>query len=323
MEGNTTTGPSTFAEAFAADASSASTTSETPQGAVSASADATVPPAADGASPDGQPQQPAGEPPKERWPDILNNQRKAAKEEALAEWRQQYGWAEQADRAAIEQAVKIGQLYSQDRAGYIRQILAEAAADQALAPIVRSEAARLLSQGRGQQAAAPVDLQPIPLQLEDGRTLPLYTAEQLTALKQQWADELRKEFQPAMQTAEQLKAAQEQYARQQEAQTFATSTFGELSKRANFKELQPQIAERLAKMQLTSDHPAEVRAAAFQIYLDLVEERRTGDLQKAQSQLLDNLQQKAAASTSPNPGSAAPSTPKRITSFNDPALTWS
>jgi hypothetical protein len=44
---------------------------------------------------------------------------------------------------------------------------------------------------------------------------------------------------------------------------------------------------------------------------------------KAESRVLDNLQRKAAASTSVNPGSAAPSTPKRIDSFSQlPADAW-
>ncbi len=82
----------------------------------------------------------------------LENARIKASEEAIAKHRETFGWAESVDRAAVQQAQELGRLYSQDRAGYVRQLLAEAASDPVLAPVVRSEAARMLAAGRGQQA---------------------------------------------------------------------------------------------------------------------------------------------------------------------------
>jgi hypothetical protein len=305
-------GPTTFAEAFAPDASPASDPSQQ-----SNDAPAAAQPATDGEStPTADDRSPFI--PRSRFDEVNG------KYNELKQWREQYGWVEDAQkRAAFEQAVQIGQLYTQDRAGYIRQLLADALNDQTLAPVVRSEAARFLSQGRGQgQAPAAVDLNPIPVQLEDGRTVPLFTAEQHQALLQQELAKFREELAPVRQTAEELKAAKEQAARQQEADSFAKTFFGDLSKLPDFDALKPEIASRLAATTLASDHPKEVEAAVYRIYMDLSAARRTTDIAKAKSEQLDDLRRQAAASTSPNPGSAAPSTTRTPASFYDPALKW-
>lgn len=318
--GTVTTGPATFAEAFAADASSASTpAAESPQ-ADSASADATVPPASETPTDGSSPQQ--GEPPRERWDAILSNAREKAAAEARQQLEQQYAWAnDPQQRAAFDQAVKLGQLYSQDRAGYVRQMLAEAMTDPTLAPAIRSEAGRLLREGRVPQAEQ--EPQPdLPIQLEDGRVVRLYSAEQQAKreawVQQRMAEQLEQKFAPAMQTAQQFQALQQRAQQAQEAQIFATSFGQELSSLPHFNDLKAEIRDQLAKTHLASDHPAEVKAAALRIYTHLLSEKVLPGLsQKAETQLLDKLQQKAAASSSVNPGSAAPATPRRVTSFHE------
>jgi hypothetical protein len=76
-------------------------------------------------------------------------------------------------------------------------------------------------------------------------------------------------------------------------------------------------------MKLPSDHPAEVKAAAYQAYLKVLSAKVLPSLSAtAQSQLLDKLQTKAAASTSVNPG-AASSAAKSYDSFAKlPAEMW-
>lgn len=301
------TGPTTFEQAFASDASPASdpsATSTTPPAAEQPATDAEVTP----------------EPSEDRSPFIPRARfdEVNTKMNELKQWREQYGWAEGADQQAIAQAQQIGQLYSTDRAGFIRQLLAEAINDPALAPAVRSEAARLLGTRQAQAAPEPEgpDLTNLVIDLGNGQTVPL------AALKDAWSREMEQKFAPVVQTAQELREASAHLQQTQQAQQFASGFFKDLQKLPDFDALKPEIAKRLATERLGSDHPAEVQAATYRIYMDLQQSRKSQDIAQAKSDQLDDLQRRAAASTSPNPGSAAPSSPKKVTSFYDKSLQW-
>lgn len=301
------TGPTTFAEAFASDASSAP----------DPSASATTPPAAAQPAQDAAGTTPAArEPfiPRARF-DEVNTQLGQ-----LKEWKDKHGWAETVDRRSVEQATQIAQRFQQDPGGYIRDLLTEAVGNPQLAPIVRSEVARLLGQ-RPAAAPAPVDLTPLPVEMTDGQTRNLFTAEQLQAFVQQELAKVREEFKPAMQSAAELQAEREDATAQRQAKDFATGALGELQALPGFKEHAKEIAAALdpKALRLASDHPAEVTAAAYRAYATLVLPKLN---QSSQSQLLDTLQRNAVASRSPNPGSAAPSAPGDVRSFNDRRLEW-
>src|SRR5690606_19526920 len=111
----------------------------------------------------------------------------------------------------------------------------------------------------------------------------------------------------------------------QQAGQFA-STFGaDLQKLPHFDKVKGELRERLAKVELPADAPpAAVEAAALRLYTQLLSEKVLPALtNETEAGLLDNLQRKAAASTSVNPGSAAPSTARQYTSFADlPADAW-
>ena len=237
----------------------------------------------------------------------------------LKAWKEQNAWVEDAQkRAAFEQAVQIGQMYSTDRVGYIRTLLAEAINDPQLSPAIRSEAARLL--GTRQQQAQPEPVQLVPVQLEDGTIVQMPRDPQAWAaqLRQQWEADLDKKYAPALSAAEKLQKAEQRYQEEQQAKQFADGFGPELAKRPHFAELKDEIIARLSQAQLASDHPAEVRAAALAIYADLVSEKVLPNLSsQAQSKLLDNLQHKAQATTGVNPGGAAPSTSRKVTKFTD------
>jgi hypothetical protein len=309
--GNSSSGaPASFADAFAADASPASTPSTPP----TTTADAVVPPAAGDDTTPGQDRSPFI--PRERF-DAVHGERNT-----LKEWKEQHAWAETVDRTAVAEAQRIGQLFANDKPGFIREVLADAVNDPSLAPLVRSEAARLLGSRSPQAATAPpaVDMTPVPVQLENGQVIPLYTADQLGALKQQWMQEMRTEFAPAQQTAEQFQKAAQHYERVQQADGFAKSFYGDLSKLPGFTEHKEAIRQELGTTRLETDHPAEVRAAALAIYNRVVVPKL---LAGRESKVLEDLQQRAHAATSVNPGSAAPSSPRAITSFKDlPADAW-
>jgi hypothetical protein len=235
---------------------------------------------------------------------------------ALKQWKEQFGWAESADRQAIEQAVQIAQLYQTDRLGYARQLLSEMSSDPQLGPQLRSELARML----GTRSAAPApegpNLDGLVIDLGNGQTVPL------KALKESWLGEAEQKFAPVVQTAKQLQEERAQAQKAHEATEFARGFLADLQKRPDFESLKPEIAKRLAAERLASDHPSEVRAATYRIYMELSDQHRTQSIAQAKSDQLDDLQRRAAASTSPNPGSAAPSSPRSPKSFYDPALKW-
>ncbi len=316
LDGNTgnatSTGPTTFAEAFAADASSAPDSSSQPIDAAAAEQ-----PAAEGVTPVED---------DKRSPYITRSRfdEVNGKYNELKQWKEQHGWVEGVDRSVIDQAVQIGQRYQQDPMGYARQLLSEIAADPQHGPALRSELARML--GTRQQQAAPmpaaVDLNPIPVQLEDGRTVPLFSADQARAMVEQELGKLRQEFEPALQTTQELKQREAHAAQVAEADRVAGDFLADIRKFPDFKALEPEIKQRLRTYQFRSANPEEVQAATYRIFLELSAQRKTADIAKAQSSQLDSLRRQAAASVSPNPGSAAATTVKSPKSFSDPSLVW-
>ena len=300
--------PASFAEAFAADASPAP----------DSTASQTTTPAAEAAPPSQETTTPAADDPRSPFIPRPRFDEVNGKYNELKAWKEQYAWAEQVDRNAVHEAMRIAQTYTQDNPAFIRQILAEALADQQLAPAIRSELGRYLAQ---RQAAGP-DLNPIPLALENGQTLPIYTAEQIAALKQQWQDEIKREFEPIRTTVEQQRQAYEQAERLRQAEEFGRSTFADVQTWPGMDnpENRQKVAAELKAMRLESDDPREVQLALNTAYRKVVLPSLN---QRAESQLLDTLKRNAAASTSPNPGSAVPTAPKRIDSFHDKSLQWS
>jgi hypothetical protein len=321
--GAATTGPTTFSDPGLSwsDASSASDPSSETAAADSASADATVPPAAS-ETPEGTPQQ--GEPPQERWPDILSNQRKAAAEEALKSWKAQYGWAEQINQEQFQRLQEFYQGFNDpggDPIALLQQLIDRVSTHPEHGAKLRSLAARQLAAARGQQQAPADEMPQADVAITDangnvvGHT---YSAEaqakREALLKQQWLSEIRKELEPVTQTVNQVKAQRAKEA----SDSFASTTFEELSSQLpEFKTHAKEIGQRLAALDLQTDDPAMLKLALKAIYADVVTPKREQQLTStAQSKLLDNLQQKAAASTSVNPGSAAPSTSRTVTSFH-------
>jgi hypothetical protein len=140
-------------------------------------------------------------------------------------------------------------------------------------------------------------------------------------LKQQWLSEIRKELEPVTQTVKEVKAQRAQEA----SKAFASSAFEELSSQLpEFEAHAKEIGQRLKALDLQTDEPAMLKLALKAIYADVVTPKREQQMAStAESKLLDNLQRKAAASTSVNPGSATPSTPRAVNSFHQlPREAW-
>lgn len=325
--GSTTTGPASFAEAFAADASSASNPTPETTPAASASADTIVPPAADGSegSTPATGDSPQGPIPFDRHKAALEN----ARAKAIEEWDQQYGWAKQVQPQEFQQIQQIARHFAGgDVLTGIQSLLAEARKDPAVDAQLRSFHARALAAARGQQPAqAEQEPQPdLPIQLEDGRVVHLYSAEQQAKreafLQKQWLSQVKQEFQPVTETVEAYKAREAALAKQQEIAQYVESTHADvvtwpgMDDKAN----QVAVAEELKRMRVNEDDPREVSLALNAAWRKVVAPKLSA---KGESTLLENLQRKAAASTSINPGSAASTTPRSYKSFNDlPAEMW-
>jgi hypothetical protein len=306
-----TTPPLTFESAYAADISPVSDTPVTdaapPAAATPAVQDSTPPQTTDDRSP---------YIPRTRF-DEVNTRLKTAEERAT-----KLAWAEQIDQQTLSEAIGFFGQYKGDRVEFIQQLIAQAQAHPEDSAKLRSIAARTLGT-RTQPAQPPaVDMTPTAVQLEDGRTVQLYSAEQLAARESALQARLTEQFAPAMSAAEKMQQKAEQAEREQEATSFATSFLADVRTLPNFKDVEPQIKKDLAAMiqaGQVGDHPKELENAVRMLFLKHGLSKLTAT---AQSQQLDSLQKRAAASTGINPGSAAPTSPRRPTSFNDPSLKW-
>lgn len=324
--GSTTTGPATFSDQSLswADDSSASTPASDAS-AAPASADATDPPASSD-TPDGT--TPAtGEPPKERWTDILANARAKEREAALGEWRQKHGWAEQVDQQEFAQIQRIARaVHNGDRIAGLQELIAEIRKDDpGFDAQLRSFAARTLAQRNATQAT-PTDLDPINVgTLPNGQPFMAYSAEQVQAIVDRAVAGVRQEFDPVVKTHEQLQAERVAIQQQQAITTFAAKTMDTASKwkGMNDPDFRRRVAERLSLARVDGGDSRDVSLAFRDAYLEVRDMEDQTLTQKAEARTLDTLQRKAAASTSVNPGSAAPSTPKAVRSFHDlPPDAW-
>lgn len=234
----------------------------------------------------------------------LDNARLKARDEAIAEWRQQHGWAETVDRTATEQAARLGELFRSDRAGFVRQILTEAATDPTLAPVVRSEAARIL----GHRQAQPVDLSPdIPVvdehgnvvshTLSDGRIQARIDAAVAKALGTfgEKVDPLLRERETRQQQEQQAEATRQFEAGVQDLYTEACDVL------PHFKEHEVEIAKAMEA--IPGDPAKAMRQAWKQVVGPLLSA-------KAKADVLDSFNKKVAAQTVDGSGKAA-STPSR------------
>jgi hypothetical protein len=129
-----TTGSPAAAAPSAAPSTAAPSAPSAPSTPASATATPAAPPSATSAP------APSGEPPRERWDDILNNTRTKTRSEVEAEYKQKYGWADsfQTDPYAfvdswMDQLASHSQYGPQILAKAARMLQARRAMDEALA----------------------------------------------------------------------------------------------------------------------------------------------------------------------------------------------
>jgi hypothetical protein len=213
-----------------------------------------------------------------------------------------YAWAKSVDQQEFSRVVELARKASTDPIGYMQDFIQELQGHPQYGAQLRSLAAKALAQ-RSQQAA-PVDAEPqpdLPIQLEDGRVVHLYSAEQQAKreafLQKQWMQGVQQELQPLKQTHEQMQAQRAAEAKQHEVTQYVSATYEDvqtwpgMDQDANRK----AVAEELARATVNSDDPREVSLALNAAYRKVVLPQLS---KRAEAKLLDNLQQKATASTS-------------------------
>lgn len=294
----------TFAQAFASEAPAAESLPATPspesQPAASASADTTVPPA-DQTTGDVTPAE--GPVPYARFKEV--NEGKKALEDKLTALQ----WAESVDRGAVERASQLGQLYQRDRAGYIRQVLAEAVTNPDLAPLVRSEAARVLG---ARQPQPDADIEPdIPVVNDQGQVVSqAFSAERVKQFVQRAVTEaLTKEVGPLKQTVQSVEQERQQAVIRQQAEQAAAADYQRAQAWPGFTEHQDAIAQAFAEHADWSIQDAYIAVAVPKLQA------------AAEAKTLEALKTKAAASTV-NPAAAVVTSQARPASFHDPRLSW-
>lgn len=327
MEGSVSERP-TMQQAFAADLApvteslpvSTPTPETTP--AVPASAAAIGPPATSDPASVNPSTEPTGPIPFDRHKTILDGaykERDEAKQQ-LEAWKP-YEWAKQVDQTALNKAVELGQLYEKDRAGYIKQLLAEARVDPELGPIVRSELARELG-SRPKSGPDLSDLTPdIPVHDQTGALVAqTYSADRVQAIVQRAvASAIAEHVQPLKQDADTRRQTEQQAEQQRQQTAFltreSTRIKSAVQKLPHAMEHWPAIVEKAR----TYPEDLPVGEAVRDAYFEVVGPKLS---QAAQATVLDTLKTKAAAS-SVNPAGAVVASAHKPKSMLDPSLKWS
>lgn len=265
------------ASAAVSDASSASTSSTTPE--PSAAPPTTAP---ESTSPRNDS---AGEPPQERWPDILENTRKKTRAEVEAE----YSYAKGVDRSQFEVARSWLALADRDPMLALDRMVQAIAQNPQQAPQLKSYFGRLLAGSQARQA--PSDAMPgpdIPTSDSNGQPV-VYSAQQIQKLlawqERQFQQTLDKRFGPIEQERQHTSMSRQ-------ADSYAEATMKVLKDRPGFKDNAEDIIAAYQAIPL--DDPRTEGEKLRDAYLEVVGSKfQTG----ARQQAVADLTRKASATT--------------------------
>src|SRR5262245_5942449 len=170
----------------------------------------------------------------------------------------------------------------------------------------------------------PAEPQMVQVQLEDGSVvaMPRDPAAWLAHQKAQWQAEMRQEFEPVTKTIGQLQQEREAAVREHQISHFVTTTYDDVQTWPGMEsaEAKTSLATELANANVDPNDPRDVALALDRAYRKVILPTLG---RQAEAKLLDSLKTKAVASTSVNPGSAAPSAPRTVTKFTDlPPDAW-
>lgn len=227
-----------------------------------------------------------------------------ARAKAVAEWRQQYGWAEQFPQEKLQRFTQIADRINTDPIGHIADLIAELQGHQTYGPQLRSQAARLLAGARGTPA---IDLSPdVQVVNEHGQvTGQTYSADRVKAIVEHAVqDAIGKEIAPLKQESAQRQ--QERQVQQHRAQAVQTAKQIEATADSQIAEVRdildgndtlfPEVQKLMAQYPKFSPHAAALAVRKTHILPTLKD--------KAQADALDTMKKKAAGNTA-NGASAA------------------
>jgi hypothetical protein len=246
----------------------------------------------------------AGPIPFDRHKSALENARVKAREEALTEWRQQHGWAEQVDRTQLESWSQTAAQMSSDPVGFLQKFAAELQNHPVYGPQLKSHAARTLGQ---RQAAQVDDVEPqADLQTEDGT--PVYSAKQLAAREawreRQWEKKFSERLAPLQETHAEMQEARQRELIENASSNFAKRELDAVRALPHYDQYKAEIKAKFAAMP-PPEHPAGYSAQLYRAYVETVVPKLS---QSERSKVLAEMQTKGAASTaSPTrPSASAP-----------------
>jgi hypothetical protein len=286
---------------------------EKAQASVSAKTGTPTTPATETTATEGKPQATKGPIPFDVHETALKNAREKSAAEAMATWRAQHGWAEQADRTKVEQAIRVADAYNADKANFVRQLLAESAADPQLAAVVRSEAARLLGASRGGSSEA--DFEPdIPVADANGQIVAqTYSAQKVQAIVARAVqDAMAKEVAPLKQAHEARQASETERQIQSTADAHATTKMATAQKWEGFEAHRAEVAKAYR------EHPSwSLEEAYLDVLHRVILPSRT---RTSEAQTLASLKDKAVAQVQTTTGTAAtpgkrPMSPQALAKF--------
>lgn len=236
-----------------------------------------------------------------------------ARAKAVEEWKGKYGWAEQIDQQSLQEAIRIAQLSKADPIAYVQEYIKELQGHDTYGPQLRSLAARALASARGQQQEQ--EPQPdLPIQLEDGRVVHLYSAEQQAKreayLQKQWMASVKQELQPMVKTVEQVKAERDAAAAEAETQRYLETTWNDLLTWPGMddKGMRAEVGKYLEAHPSRTEDPRDIAIALSAAYRAVVVPKRDAASRQA---VVDDIHKQANASTV-NPALSGTKTQKTV-----------
>ena len=234
------------------------------------------------------------------------NTRMTTAEKALADYRQQHGWAESVKREQLEEMAQWYDGYKGDPAEFLERAYQEALNHPVHGATVKSRVGKLLSSMRAQQQADPTFEPDVPVMDANGQIVTrTYSAD---LVKQMLAHEIQKSLQPYQQDLDSRKTQAQRAQQKQQAEAQADADIQYVKSMPMFEEHKADI---LAAFQ------ANPRLTFRQAYDEVLKTKIFPSIgQKSEAKVLSDLQQKANAQTV-NAGVATGSAPPKFKNFSE------
>lgn len=246
-------------------------------------------------------------------------------------------WAKDIRPEDFRETLGALQRIHQDPLGHAMGIVDELLSNAELSPRVTSALAKRLGERPSRKTDAPSGEgeEPAPdIEITDAKGTPTgqltYSAPQL-AKWQAWQNQrlradIAGEFKDQFKTLGEIQAERAAHTQQQQAESFASTFAPEVEKLPLFSEHREAILEKLGQYRVQTNDPAEIHAAVYRIYHEVVGPAIAKLTQappaETRREVLDDLNRRARSKTGVNPRSVASEAPHEPTEFDDPSLEW-